>query len=139
MATKNKKTRPAKAPDDEQRQEVPALPTDAGDPQALRESEMRFRLLADAAPVMIWMSGTDKQCTWFNKPWLDFTGRSIDQELGNGWTQNVHADDYDRCLKTYTTAFDARQPFSMEYRLKRCDGEYRWLLDNGVPLYGADG
>jgi PAS domain S-box-containing protein len=107
--------------------------------QALRESEERFRLTADAAPVLIWMSGTDKLCTWFNKPWLSFTGRSMEQEVGNGWTANVHADDYDRCLKTYVTAFDARKAFSMEYRLKRHDGEYRWLLDNGVPLYGTEG
>jgi PAS domain S-box-containing protein len=106
--------------------------------QAMRESEERFRLTADAAPVLIWMSGTDKRCTWFNKPWLDFVGRPMEQELGNGWAENIHADDYDGCLKTYTTAFDARRPFSMEYRLKRHDGEYRWLLDNGVPHYGAD-
>jgi PAS domain S-box-containing protein len=106
---------------------------------ALRESESRFRLMADAAPVMIWVSGTDKLCTWFNKPWLDFTGRPMAQELGNGWVENVHADDYDRSLNTYTTAFDAREPFSMEYRMRRHDGEYRWLLDSGVPLYGADG
>ena len=107
--------------------------------QAMRESEERFRLTADAAPVLIWMSGTDRQCTWFNKPWLDFVGRPMEQELGNGWAENVHADDFERCLKTYTTAFDARQPFSMEYRLKRHNGEYRWLLDNGVPFCGPDG
>jgi PAS domain S-box-containing protein len=107
--------------------------------QAVRESEERFRLTADAAPVLIWMTGTDKLCTWFNKPWLDFVGRPMEQELGNGWAENIHADDYDSCLKTYTAAFDARQPFSMEYRLKRHDGEYRWLLDHGVPLYVSDG
>src|SRR5262249_52189928 len=107
--------------------------------EALRESEQRFRLLADAAPVLIWMSGTDQLGSWFNKPWLDFTGRTMEQELGNGWTENIHADDYDGCQKTYATAFDARQPFSMEYRLKRHDGEFRWLLDNGAPIYGADG
>jgi PAS domain S-box-containing protein len=106
--------------------------------KALRESEGRFRLTADAAPVLIWMSGTDKRCMWFNKPWLDFVGRPMEQELGNGWAENIHADDYDGCLNTYTTSFDARRPFSMEYRLKRHDGVYRWLLDNGVPLYGAD-
>ena len=105
--------------------------------QALRESQQRFRLMADAAPVLIWMSGTDKLCTWFNKSWLDFVGRPIEQELGNGWADNVHADDYDRCLKTYVTAFDARESFRMEYRLRRHDGEYRWVLDSGIPRYGA--
>jgi PAS domain S-box-containing protein len=103
------------------------------------ESETRFRVLADAAPVMIWMSGTDKQCTWFNKAWLDFTGRPIEQELGDGWVENVHTDDRDTCLKTYSDAFDSRKSFSMEYRLKRHDGRYRWLLDNGAPLFEPDG
>ena len=105
--------------------------------KALVENERRFRHMADAAPVMIWVSGTDKLCTWFNKPWLDFVGRPLEKELGNGWAENVHSDDFDRCLATYTSAFDARQPFSMEYRLRRHDGEYRWLLDNGVPLHGG--
>jgi PAS domain S-box-containing protein len=104
--------------------------------EALRESEQRFRLVADAAPVMFWMSGTDKLCTWFNRPWLDFVGRPMEQELGNGWAENVHPGDFDCCLRTYTTSFDARQSFSMEYRLRRHDGEYRWVLDNGISLYG---
>ena len=81
--------------------------------------------MADTAPVMIWMSGADKLCNWFNKPWLDFVGRPIDEELGNGWVANVHPDDSPRCLETYLNAFDARRPFSMEYRLRRRDGEYR--------------
>ncbi|MFZ0854483.1 MAG: HWE histidine kinase domain-containing protein, partial [Hyphomicrobiaceae bacterium] len=102
---------------------------------ALKESERRFRLTADAAPVMVWISGIDKLCTWFNKPWLDFVGRTMEQELGNGWSENVRADDFDRCLKTYVDAFDARQSFSMEYRMRRHDGEYRWVLDNGIPLW----
>ena len=106
---------------------------------ALRESQQRFQAMADAAPVMIWMSGTDKLCTWFNKTWLTFVNRSMEQELGNGWADNVHLDDFDACLATYTTAFDARQSFSMDYRLKRHDGEYRWVLDSGIPLYGPDG
>jgi PAS domain S-box-containing protein len=106
---------------------------------ALRESEARFRLMADQAPVLIWMSGADKLCMWFNKPWLAFVGRAMEQELGNGWTENVHPDDFDRCVEAYRASFDTRQPFSMEYRLKRHDGEYRWVLDNGIPRYGAGG
>jgi PAS domain S-box-containing protein len=106
---------------------------------ALRENDDRFRLMADAAPVMIWMSGIDKLCTYFNKNWLDFTGRPIDCELGNGWSEGVHADDLHRCLDTYVRAFEAREAFRMEYRLRRFDGEYRWIVDAGSPRFGPNG
>src|SRR5216110_2410621 len=106
---------------------------------ALRESEERFRAVANAAPVMIWMSGTDKACTFFNKGWLDFTGRKLEQELGNGWADSVHREDFDRWRDIYGNSFDARQPFTMEYRLRRSDGEYRWVLDIGTPRFASDG
>jgi PAS domain S-box-containing protein len=105
----------------------------------VRESEGRFRLVANTAPVMIWMSGIDRLCTYFNHPWMEFTGRPLEAELGNGWVEGVHKEDLERCLKTYSEAFDQRQSFEMEYRLRRNDGEYRWILDIGVPRSNVDG
>lgn len=106
--------------------------------RAVKESETRFRLVADTAPALIWMSGVDKLCTYFNKPWLNFTGRSIEQELGNGWADGVHPGDLQRCLDTYYQSFDRREKFTMEYRLRHHDGAYRWILDIGVPRFNQD-
>jgi PAS domain S-box-containing protein len=107
--------------------------------EALRENEIRFRSMADAAPVLIWVSGRDKLCTWFNRQWLEFVGRTMEEEIGNGWAENVHPEDYQECLDTYVASFDARRPFTMVYRLRRHDGAWRWLLDNGIPRHNADG
>jgi PAS domain S-box-containing protein len=107
--------------------------------EAVRESEQRFRLLANTVPVMIWMSGPDKLFTYFNQPWLEFSGRPLEAELGNGWSERVHPQDLTNCLDTYTRAFDLRESFRMEYRLRRHDGEYRWVVDIGVPRLSPEG
>jgi PAS domain S-box-containing protein len=105
---------------------------------AVKESEARFRLVADTAPVLIWMADPDKLCSYFNKTWLDFTGRSKEQEFGYGWAEGVHPGDLKQCVRTYEESFNRREKFSMEYRLKRHDGEYRWILDIGVPRFNPD-
>ncbi|HEX5574831.1 MAG TPA: PAS domain-containing protein, partial [Gemmatimonadales bacterium] len=105
----------------------------------LRESEARFRELADTTPVMVWQSGVDRLCNFFNKAWLEFTGRRLEQELGNGWAELVHPDDLQRCLVTYFSSFEARRQFTVEYRLLRADGEHRWMLNKGVPRYTSVG
>ena len=106
--------------------------------QRLRESEERFRLVANTAPVLIWMSGTDKLCNYVNQRWLEFTGRPLEDELGNGWAEGVHPEDLKGCMDTYTQAFDRREYFQMEYRLRRHDGQYRWLSAIGVPRFNPD-
>ncbi len=107
--------------------------------RALEESEGRFRLMANAAPVMIWVAGPDGLCTDFNRAWLEFTGRTLAQEIGDGWADGVHPEDRDRCIGVYRQALAARRPFTVEYRLLRADGTYRTMLDNGVPRFDADG
>jgi PAS domain S-box-containing protein len=105
---------------------------------AMKSSETRFRLMADSAPNLIWMSGVNKACVWFNQRWIEFTGRTMEQEYGDGWSQGVHPEDLERCLATYNDAFDSRTPFQMEYRLRRADGEFRWVHDVGVPIHLED-
>jgi PAS domain S-box-containing protein len=106
---------------------------------ALRESKQLYEAVTDASPVMIWMAGTDGLCYYFNKGWLDFVGRTLEQEAGNGWTENVHPDDLDRCVQTYLQNFNARTSFEMEYRMRQHSGRYRWIFDRGVPRYRTDG
>src|ERR1700709_362274 len=101
------------------------------------ESEERFRITADSAAVMLWRAGPAGGRDWFNKGWLEFTGRPLEAELGAGWSAGIHPDDRDRCLKAYAEAFDARRELSAQSRLRRADGEYRWLLDHGIPRYAA--
>ena len=106
---------------------------------ALLASEESFRIMADCAPVLLWIAGLDKGCYWFNKVWLDFTGRTLEQETGNGWADGVHPDDFERCLDIYISHFDRREEFRMEYRLRRHDGVYRWIDDHGAPTFDSKG
>jgi PAS domain S-box-containing protein len=106
---------------------------------AVHESEERFRLMADSAPVMVWVAGIDGGCTYFNTQWLEFTGRRLQDELGAGWAEGVHPDDRPSCLDRYRAHLEAREAFVLEYRLRRSDGEYRWVVDRGVPRLAPDG
>ena len=107
--------------------------------KTIRESESRYRTLADSGQALIWTSGLDKKCDYLNQPWLTFTGRTLEQELGNGWTEGVHPDDLSRCIDIYTNAFNRRERFSMNYRLRRHDGECRWIRNDGTPRYDSQG
>lgn len=106
---------------------------------ALRESEQHHRTLANGGTALIWTSDTEMLCTYFNDPWLRFTGRPLEKELGNGWTEGIHPDDYERCLQVYTESFERRESFSMEYRLRHVDGDYRWIQDDGNPRFDSAG
>jgi len=105
----------------------------------LMESEIRFRTMADTAPVLIWLADTHKEMTWFNQVWLDFTGCTLEQEINNGWLENVHPEDQTECMAIYASHFDLRQAFEMTYRLKYKDGSYRWINAHGVPRYARNG
>jgi PAS domain S-box-containing protein len=105
----------------------------------LREAESKLHVMANTAPALIWMSDTTKACVYFNETWLHFTGRTLAQELGNGWAEGVHPEDFARCVAVYESAFDQREPFTMEYRLRSADGSYRTVLDKGIARYDESG
>jgi len=105
----------------------------------LRESEARFRLMTDSSPMLVWLSDAEGGITYFNRSWLDFTGRRLDQELGWGWTERAHPDDREDCLDAYARALEARRSFSLEYRLRHHSGGYRWVLNVGVPRFTDKG
>lgn len=99
----------------------------------------QYKMIVESTPNMIWRSGKDALCDYFNPRWLEFTGRTMEQEMGNGWAEGVHPDDFEVCLKIYQDSFAKREAFVMQYRLRRHDGEYRWLIDRGVPYYDEKG
>jgi PAS domain S-box-containing protein len=102
-------------------------------------SQSDYRTVVEQAPLMIWRANTDAKCDYFNERWLAFTGRSMAEEIGDGWAQGVHPEDQDRCLRTFLHAFGRREAFEMEYRLRRYDGEYRWIFDSGAPVHDPSG
>lgn len=107
--------------------------------EQLQESETHFRTLADSGQALIWTSGLDKKCDYFNQTWLNFTGRTLDQELGDGWLEGVHPDDLQQCIDIYVSSFNHREKFSMEYRIFHSNGEYRWIQDDGTPRNNSKG
>ena len=98
-----------------------------------------YQALVEQAPILIWRARKDRLCDYFNAQWLEFTGRTMEQEFGNGWVDGVHPEDVDRCVSHYVERFDARQSFEMVYRLRRHDWKWRWLLDRGVPFHDEKG
>src|SRR4051794_36545707 len=122
---------------------IPAIPprrfSEGARADGVPQSEARFRVVPDIAPVMIWTSGLDKGATYLSREWLEFTGRSVEDEIGNGWDASVDSRDVHDRVQNYEQAFDNREPFAMEYRLRRHDGVYRWVLDKGVPMFEPDG
>ena len=102
-----------------------------------RESEGKFLVMANSTPVIMWATGLEQACTFCNQAWLDFTGRPLEEQLGTGWAESIHPEDRARCIKTSSEAFKARQPFTHEFRVRRHDGQYRWVSDHGVPRYDA--
>jgi PAS domain S-box-containing protein len=98
-----------------------------------------YMTIVEQAPIMIWRANTSTECDYFNQQWLNFTGRPLEQELGNGWAEGVFSEDLKRCIEIYLSAFEKREIFEMEYRLRRNDGEYRWILDRGVPFEDEQG
>lgn len=113
--------------------------SDASLAATLSSEEASLRMLCESSPTMIWVSGLDKLGTYFNKRWLDFTGRTLEEEMGEGWIEGVHPDDLESVAADYVSACDARCDFRLEYRLRRGDGAYRWIVDTGVPRYTGDG
>jgi PAS domain S-box-containing protein len=106
---------------------------------ALEESEARFRLMADQTPVLLWMCDAKRALVYVNRSWLEYTGRTLDEERGDGWTAAIHPEDFGPRQASFASAVDRREPFVHEYRLRRRDGEYRWFLDNGAPRFDGDG
>ncbi len=98
-----------------------------------------YRLLVEQAPILIWRANATAECDYFNQRWLEFTGRSLAQELGDGWAEGVHPEDFQHCLEVYLGHFQKRQTFEMVYRLRRHDGVYRWIFDRGVPFHDDQG
>src|SRR5581483_9208630 len=102
-------------------------------------SRQEYKVLVEQSPVMIWRANVSTECDYFNDRWLQFRGRSMDEEMGNGWAEGVHPDDMQGCLKTYLSSFSRREVFEMYYRLKRHDGAWRWIFDRGSPYFSDDG